>query len=315
MPFDPAQIELLIGEATPAEARVYVRLPRSAGPAMRLSGHIHGPLCDFARTLPARVPLIDQGQDDPLLAMAVVPDPCFWTPTLPMRYEAIVDGVPRSVDFSPRGQPAGDASPLPAVLSAHILPFGIRPLFRRGKRLLLEGRSWTMRAVAAATAPQAPLDDWRAAGAAMLLADPDEAHCESADRRGVLLVVEVRSSSAPQTIAEVRRLVRHPSVGFVVLPAETQLPVDLRSLAAGALLCQRIDPRAASAMAMRPWADVAIVDASDPPAASAAAAACPTPVIAALPPAPAMEVEQARRLCDVLQADLAGRGEFAGYVV
>jgi hypothetical protein len=265
-----------------------------------MTGHVHGPICDYARTLPARIPLIDQGQDHSL-ALAIVPDPCFWTPTLPMRYEAIVD-VACSSD-------PGDTSP-------HVLPFGIRPLFRRGQRLLMEGRTWTLRGVAAATASQAPLDDWHAAGAAMLLAHPAEELCAAADRRGVLLVADVRSASPAETVAEIRRLARHPSVGFVVLPAESEYSIDPRSQAAGALLCQWIDPLiAAGPIALKPWADVAIVDASDLAAASAAAVACPVPVIAIRTLPQATDVDQARRSCDALQADLAGRGEFAGYVV
>jgi len=298
MPFDPAQLELQIGEATPAEARVYVRSPRSPdAPAASLTGHVHGPICDYARTLPARIPLIDQGQDHPL-ALAIVPDPCFWTPALPMRYEAIVDVA------SSTG------------MTTHVLPFGIRPLFRRGKRLLLEGRTWTLRGVAAATTPQSPLDDWHAAGAAMLLAHPAEELCAAADRRGVLLVADARSASPAETVAEVRRLARHPSVGFIVLPVESEYSIDPQNLAAGALLCQWIDPRmAAGPMTLEPWADVAIVDASDLAAASAAAVACPLPVIAVRLLPQATDVDQARRSCDALQADLAGRGEFAGYVV
>lgn len=321
MPADGPQPELFLGAATPAEARVYVRLlGAAAGGAARMTGHVHGPFCDFARTLPARIPFVDvaverrlpqdAGRGEPLLAVAVVPDPCFWTPALPMRYEAVVQ-LAGSVDFSPH-----DATKPPRQEGTHVLPFGIRPLYRRGRRLVFDGQVWALRAVSAETAPDAPLADWRSAGAAMLVANPDEQLCGDADRQGVLLVADLATLSAERSLAELSRLARHPSAGFVILPDGQPFATDPRPLAAGALLCQRIDPRAAAPPAvLQPWADLALVEAADPPAAATFAAHCPLPTIAHRPLAASTDVAAARRHCDALQADLAGRADFAGYIV
>ena len=53
-----------------------------------LAGELIGPECRFAQTLSARIPFRDRGPGESLLAEAVVPDPCFWTPELPMLYQS-----------------------------------------------------------------------------------------------------------------------------------------------------------------------------------------------------------------------------------
>ena len=86
------QLELFFGDASDAVARVYARLPcDETTTGSQLTGELIGPECRFAQTLSARIPFQDRGPGESLLAEAVVPDPCFWTPELPMLYKARIE--------------------------------------------------------------------------------------------------------------------------------------------------------------------------------------------------------------------------------
>ena len=87
MPSD-LTFDITIVEASDMEARLVVRA-RAEGDALR--GHVTGPFCDRAQTLPATLPLRAIEHGDQLLAEAVVPDPCFWTPELPFQYRVQIE--------------------------------------------------------------------------------------------------------------------------------------------------------------------------------------------------------------------------------
>jgi hypothetical protein len=89
--FPLEQLEVFFGRATPAEARVYARIPAAGLPAgTRLTGSVRGPHSAHSKTLPAAFPLVDRGPGSTRVAEAVVPDPCFWAPDAPFLYEVRV---------------------------------------------------------------------------------------------------------------------------------------------------------------------------------------------------------------------------------
>jgi hypothetical protein len=84
------QFEIIVGDVSDVEARVYVRYD-GPEPGIRLGGTLRGPFCKNARTLPAEVAFRQIENVAKVQAEAVVPDPCMWTPELPHVYEVNVE--------------------------------------------------------------------------------------------------------------------------------------------------------------------------------------------------------------------------------
>lgn len=297
-PQDSPTPEIFVGEANPAEARFYARMPWDAESSPVLVGIVSGPSCRYARTLPARVALVDQGPGSSLLAQAIVPDPCFWTPDLPFLYDVEVQLRP------------GSRYTMPLPLARRTV--GIRPLGVRGNRLVLEGKTWVLRGAQVASVGDFPLAAWHDAGAAMLVADPTDELCNEASRVGVLLLAEL-SCPTDRLPAELRRLSDHAAVGFAILPYDTIADDDLRQAARSLILVQMAAIESPQSTA--PWAQVVICPAGDLDAACRFADACRLPIIACRKLDDPATVQDARLACDRLQRDLAGRGDFAGYIV
>lgn len=78
-----------VGEVSDLEARVIVRF---ADDDVQLSGSLRGPYCKNAHTLPAEYPLVRlAGQQSE--AVAIVTDPCAWSPELPHLYRVEVEAI------------------------------------------------------------------------------------------------------------------------------------------------------------------------------------------------------------------------------
>jgi hypothetical protein len=297
MNIDLAELELFFGDANAAETRIYARLPLAGDAAgLSLSGTLTGPYCLYAATLPATIPLVDQGPGESLLAQAIVPDPCCWSPELPMLYNARVE-LRRGAE----------------VLQRSERTLGIRPLGARGRRLIYEGKSWVLRGVSRGVVPQAPLEAWHEADTAMLIRQPDDNLCQQASRLGVLLVAEV-GGDASQIAAELRRLSRWAAVGLAIVETTEPLTKEIRALARNLLLVQ---PASDSTSQPAPWAHAWLLD--EPSAALAGAAPSPCLVRASaerrLTIADSSDFAAARRQCDALQRDLAAQAQFAGYLL
>jgi hypothetical protein len=296
-------LEVFFGDANNAEARIYARLASKAAPAgAQLSGRVVGPSCAHAQTLSAairlttkRSPPDESTQAADLLAEAIVPDPCFWSPELPFLYRVEVE--------------LRQADELLAV-AEHTL--GIRPLGARGRRLLLEGRPWVVRAVEQTALAPADLNDWRAEDMAMIVEAPGDELCDDASRQGVWIAARIAGSS-PRSAAEFRRLARWPCVAMVILEVGAALPETALRGPRNVLLAQRFGPGAAIAPAE--WADVIVCEDPDPARLAERSAGVALPIIAQQAGRWHDDLSAARRACDELQRSLAGRGEFAGYLV
>ncbi len=129
------RLQLFFGASDPAQARIYAQfeLPESliADQAdLRLSGRLIGPDCEFAHTLPARIPIVHRDASHArLLAEAIVPDPCFWNPELPFLYRAEIQ------------LRRGDS-----LLASWQRTLGIRRFGPRGRFLLFDGKRFVLRA-------------------------------------------------------------------------------------------------------------------------------------------------------------------------
>jgi hypothetical protein len=91
------EIEISVGDVNDVEARVFVRYcgARAADSAENgrivLRGTLRGPYCEGTRTLPAEFNFRDLGSGLDVVAEAIIPDPCTWSPDLPHLYLANVE--------------------------------------------------------------------------------------------------------------------------------------------------------------------------------------------------------------------------------
>jgi hypothetical protein len=230
-----------------------------------------------------------------LLAEAIVPDPCFWSPELPFLYRVEVE------------LRHGDK-----LVSTTVRMLGIRPLGVLGRKLLFEGKPWVIRGVEQASLPPAELGQWRAADLTMVVESPSDDLCDEASRLGAWLLARVQGDSASST-PELRRLSRWPCIAAIVLDTDVQLPDSAVRNARNILLAQRRGPGLAIAPTV--WTDVIVCEDSDPAQLAQRSAGASLPIIAQEAGQWHDDVSAARRACDELQRALAGHGEFAGYLV
>lgn len=281
------------GEASPAEARVYIKVRVAADvPKLKLTGTIHGPASRYARTLQATTrferPIIDAES----LVEVILPDPCFWSPAAPYLYTAKV-----------QLELAGER------VWADERTFGIRRLGAQNERLYFDAQNWVLRGAAAANTSAIDWDAWREHDLAAVVDNPSDAFCAEADVRGLLVVAQCDATG--QALHEqLANWQRHPSIGIVVLSADTQLSPSDRGLAPNTLLaarCERSDSPTPE------WADISWQLESAHIANAPTSQARRRARIIERPSA-ATEPAAARVACDTTQRDWAGRGRIAGFV-
>lgn len=290
------QVEVFFGAVSPAEAHVYARLDAPAeAAALRITGQLRGPLCSKATTLPATVSFQTRSGIDALLAEAIVPDPCYWTPELPHVYQVRVE-LHRGAEL--------------VQVAERVL--GIRPLGVHGSRLALAGKGWVLRGL---WGEGLTTEGWFAAEdptAAVIVSRPDDALCAEASRRGLWLVAVVEGiEGAADVTAELARLARWPAVALAIVAAAGPLEFDVRRRARNLLLGQLVDDAAAEPAS---WADVLVARGAAPDTLAALAAGRDRPVVAWRPESAGPDFAAARAAIDRLQRDLAGRSDFAGYL-
>jgi hypothetical protein len=299
-----AELQLFVGEASQAEARVYAALHRGSLPGnAELAGELVGPNCRYSQTLAARIRFVDRGPGPALLAEAVVPDPCFWTPELPFMYDA-------ELRISPSD--AAKAISTPAVMQR---PLGIRRLGVQRRSIYLDAKRFVLRGVRLDAPGVEALKNAREAASALYVENPNDVFLREASEEGVVLAVSIADPVVPETItAEVGRVSRWPAVAVVVLDQHIPAGKELRRVARNTLLAQRFVAAEISTATRTPWAHLVWweLETGNKPCAQfpddvPVVVFCPTPSTAIL--------AERRTGCDRLQAELAEVGDFAGYFV
>jgi hypothetical protein len=285
-------LEVFFGEATNTQARIYAQLEGLPPGNWSMTGTMSGPTSRYAQTLPSTYRFMPVSGGRISLAEALVLDPCFWTPATPNLY---------TVQIQLRD--AGE------VVAQTERAFGIRPLGAAGRSLRLEGKRWVLRAVDARCVPPTEMSDWRDASAAMLVASPNDGLCKEAGRIGLLFTAELPESTSAS--AELRRLARWPAVGVAILSSTAPLDDGLRKIARNMLLVQRLRNNEETVAA---WVSAVLVSA-DQLDLLVKIASLNKPVLVERAVPPQASVADARGLCDLLQRDTAGLGDFAGYVI
>lgn len=302
-----ADLTLFFGDASDAEARIYAALPRT--PELvnaTLAGRVIGPDCLFSETLTSTIPLIDRGPGPTLLAQAIVPDACCWTPDLPFQYRV-------EVSLTRGGETLGTAK----------RQIGIRRLGVRGKNFSLEGKRWVPRGVQLADdqIDLATIDDCHSTGTVLLINTPSEATCALASECGVLIFADLQQSECVSV--EATRLAHWPAVAAVLLPRRSsgldvaannttaaQLRARNRNLLLGEAFTaeQLVEPSASP----HAWAHFALIPAISADHLAAAHAKFKLPVVMTQQLLFGA-IAEGRAACDRLQAELAAVGDFAGY--
>jgi hypothetical protein len=220
---DDLQLGVVLGRADEMRAVAYLRLlslPRAlagTGAGVRLAGTLRGPQCRHASTLPVTaeltsLPLPDEGLVPLPVGEAVLVEPGFWSPELPHRYRCAVQ-----------------LSGADGERRAWSQMIGLRRLGHRGGSFLLDQRRYVPRCVTMPL-PQDRLSEdealalirtARRASSAIWVLMPDERLCEAADTEGVMLMASL--DPAQDRVAATKTAVRlavHPSVGFLVVGPE-----------------------------------------------------------------------------------------------
>lgn len=303
-------VEFFSGAADPAVARVYasIRLTenhRRDIAHLKLRGFLIGPECEFAHTLSARIPLADLGSGETLLAEAVVPDPCFWTPELPFQYRAELEVVDHGMIISHHT----------AVVGIHRRGVRDRELFFDAKRFVLRG---SFRHYAEGVPENVELDFARQTVTAAIVAWPSDALCQLASRKGMLLVADMRAALAHVTrrhaVERVRALAQWPAVIMAIFDDESLPLIELSRSVRNLLISQYI-PLGDFSTAVRNQAQVVFAEVGQPEEFAARFKNHDRPVLAVRRLNEPATMEAARAACDALQRDLAPHGDFAGYVV
>lgn len=303
---------VLLGRADDMRAVAYLRLlelpPSLSGSAaqLQLSGTLRGPQCRHASTLPVTAKLTPlaacgEGLGSLPLAEAVLVEPGFWSPELPHRYRLDVQ--------------LGSADRERYAWSQMV---GLRRLGHCEGSFRLDQRRYVPRAVTVGAPSKRPssheclalVKEARQASAAVWSSMPDETLCEAADAEGVMLVAVVDPTVDARAAADaVMRLAIHPSVGFLVIGSEHVAHVASWRSFRGTLQVGLASDGQAGPPACPEGIDflVAELEPGQLPHEGWRDASG-RPVVVRRPwseTAPAALIQQQRRACDRLQADLA----------
>jgi Glycosyl hydrolases family 2 len=89
-------IEIIVRDVSDVEGHVFAQYNAPIGGRMgdepvAMRGTLRGPYCKRAHTLPAEIAFRDLGPKEKALAVAIVPDPCVWSPELPHLYQVDIE--------------------------------------------------------------------------------------------------------------------------------------------------------------------------------------------------------------------------------
>jgi hypothetical protein len=303
-------LEIFTGSANPAEARVYAQaaLEKSHRDAMKnfqITGHLIGPQCEFAHTLPARIPFLPRSSNQTLLAEAVVPDPCFWTPELPFLYQAVLQ--------------VSDNQTSARMEENKIV--GIRRLGIRGRELFFDGKRFVARGVYRNFGDRLPEFDEltfaRETWTAALVVWPSSELCELASRLGLMLIADLRAATYTcndQSISDaLRRIGTWPAVIMAIVDRSDFENIKINQAARNLIVGQYVS--AGDSFQIANQTQIVFAEVDELSEFAHRVKDCRRPIIAIRRLPQSVTMESARAACDALQADLAPHGDFAGYAV
>jgi len=292
-------LDIFFGATSGVESQIYVRTLAAEG--VCLSGHVRGPFCAHADTLPSEFSLQRLDPEHPDVMRAIVVDPCFWTPKLPFLYDVTLtleaDGCAEE------------------TLHRQI---GIRPLAVDDRAFRYDGCRYVMRLVDFSAVaeefcePHQLLTACRETGTGLLIPAGEQALAAQASCEGVLLAARVAGDDEESLTQSLSGLAGWPAVGMVVLDEMLDLPAGLDQRAPNLMFaCQLTCPPGHPPE----WAQVLLVDDVLLQQGDLVASALPQPVLAIKRLAAPTALTKARQFCDELQRETAHLGDLGGYIV
>lgn len=290
-------LQVFYGKSTERSAHVYAQVDRSEGGegVFQLTGQVRGPRAATARTLPLTAELIDQGQGPSVLARALIPDPSYWSPDLPAVY-----------DLDVRLERDGN------VVSRANHTLGLRRFGVKGDSFYFSPRRWVLRGITVDSAEEADMEFLREVNASLVAWFPDESLCQMASDHGVV-VAAILSGRETEVCAALERCSRWPAVALAILDADESERGAFQRLAPNIELGKLI--RDDQRIELPRWATFAAVSSEDVEFFGRVAAAVPSALVAIGRSESDWAWRDRRSSCDRLQRNLAGIGDFAGYIV
>lgn len=299
------RLRLQLEEATENTARVRV-IPEFKDDAedvtqpaiCKVSGSIYGPRCVYARTLPTAFalhgdPLESSEAEGQSSAIAIIPEPCYWTSELPFLYEA-------RLKIRRGGGELQDVTWM----------FGMRRVEVHGGWLRLERRRTVLRGAIVESANPSHLEEARSSDSTLVVTTPSTTFLNGADSIGVKLLVDLRDSQIDLT-ERLREYSWHPSVHGVLIDDDRAAETAGSATPAVAVIPADSDGLPPIAEAA-PIIAVELREHERPPSWIAALT---RPVIAIRRIATYAHLPAAREAADRLQAALAPEFDLAGYFV
>jgi hypothetical protein len=194
-------IDVRAHSTVPAEAEVRITVvPESLTPTTEVRGRLMGPRCRFASTVEVAYHLrpLPAPVTGALMMRAIIPEASLWEPEGPFLYEGPVELWQ-------------DGRRCDRVLVRH----GLRTVTLGSRGLRVNGKALVLRGQALSSCSEAEALELRRTGHNLVVAEPDEAIWEVADRVG--LFVLGRLTGPPDEGGKVEALAAHPSaLGWLV---------------------------------------------------------------------------------------------------
>ncbi|MDA0659664.1 MAG: hypothetical protein O2931_04390 [Planctomycetota bacterium] len=298
---------LFHGDVSDAQAYVYLEYSSSAdldhapfapNNSAPIDAVLDGPHSDLAATLPARTAFRDAGPGQTLLSAAILNDPCFWTPELPLWYRV-----------QAKHQPT--AQSLDTIL-------GIRRLGCRGPNFMWNNRRYVFRMIDL-RAGDRPNDEqflaWRQSCTSLRLLPDQPILLDQASRYGVPVVLDLRELN-PSVWHQVYPTLRYPAVAMAILdPRQADQLPQLRHLAPNLLLGMTIQSGAVESSQPYDLPDIWFWPANATTHLANLLSQTDRPIIAYRTCSPTLSYDDSRIECDRLQRDLAPHTQLGGYAV
>lgn len=281
------ELELLIEPAGDIKASVYL-LDRTESGRQIINGTLRGPRCATAKTLPATLKILPTKPPE-----GIVPDPCYWSPTLPMLYDLSFDSQ----------EPNGEV-----VSYKHSL--GLRRLEANDQNLLLNRERIVLRGGAMNGSTINLLPEAHEQEVALIACNPSIETVQHASQLGVFIIADLREVKE-NLQTTLRQLAIEPAVAAVIINDYSELNERLPH---GLLLAQAVGPND-GASTIEPWANLVIVELNENETPGSDLASCDKPMVAVQRNNSNIAIENIRSECDKLQARLAPEFSLAGYFV
>lgn len=262
----------------------------------RLECRVEGPKCRYSTTLPTRVKLMHRGVTNwgdlpAIMAEAYLPDPCPWSPELPFLYRVIGE-----VRYGERAIAEIDQT------------FGIRPINVVRNRIVLNRKTWVPRAVnRKAIIGETEIEHWRELATVMAVEEPSDDLLTMASETGTVVFAVIRSPNFSLNPI-LRNLSHFPAVALIQLNGR----VDADSLSTTRNTLFMTDYSISSDANCR---QVALHRVSGLEAFTNWPHSTHLPVIGFRTHTMRFPLADARSACDILQGELAGKCDAAGFYI